>query len=234
MSHEQGVFEIKVGSPESEAQLVEHAPPTSLPARLAFDCLHLPEDLQGLRILDVGAGGSSMIADLLEKGADAYAVDPKYKSRADMKGRILNHNKTGFAEKEDQIIRNEALERFLQSIKQNPERYKVAYATNLPFPDEHFDLVFSIAAVTVYSDLDKLVLKKIMDEIVRVTKPGGQIQLYPLQEANVGFDESVDNMRLNNQAEVFNNLKNKGKVVEFQIMDVEATGMKTLIMTKPA
>lgn len=94
----------------------------------------------GERILDVGAGNGSKAAQVLRAsgGAEVYAVDPNEKRVASMK-------------------------RDFPSIKGS-----VAGAESLPFPDSHFDKVYSTMAVHHFDDLDKG-----FAEIVRVLKPGG-------------------------------------------------------------
>ena len=94
----------------------------------------------GERILDVGAGNGSKAAQVLRAsgGAEVYAVDPNEKRVASMK-------------------------RDFPSIKGS-----VAGAESLPFPDSHFDKVYSTMAVHHFNDLDKG-----FAEIVRVLKPGG-------------------------------------------------------------
>ena len=94
----------------------------------------------GERILDVGAGNGSKAAQVLRAsgGAEVYAVDPNEKRVGSMK-------------------------RDFPSIKGS-----VAGAESLPFPDSHFDKVYSTMAVHHFNDLDKG-----FAEIVRVLKPGG-------------------------------------------------------------
>jgi ubiquinone/menaquinone biosynthesis C-methylase UbiE len=94
----------------------------------------------GERILDVGAGKGAVAGRVLEasKGAEVYAIEP-------------NENRV------------KAMKRDFSLVKSS-----VAGAESLPFPDSHFDKVYSTMALHHFSDLDKA-----LGEIARVLRPGG-------------------------------------------------------------
>jgi len=151
--------------------------------------IEFPDKVCGLKILDVGAGGSDMIAHLLERGAEAYAIDPLYTSWSRVKGEVrktlakLEKRRAG-DQKWEEFIRcqHEALERFVESAKCNPDHYKPAFASELPFPDNYFDLVFSINCVCQYLDINFGTLLAAVNECLRVLKPGGTVQLFPFRD----------------------------------------------------
>ncbi|HZQ29739.1 MAG TPA: methyltransferase domain-containing protein [Patescibacteria group bacterium] len=145
--------------------------------------IELPKDVSGLSFLDIGAGGSDFTATLLERGANAFAIDPLYKSRSDLKGKMKNFFELSRKRKLNFLPRQErAFERFYESIKTNPDHYKAAQAENLPFPDNYFDYVISITAITQYLDSNKDTLFAAVKEAIRVTKPHGLIQIFPFQD----------------------------------------------------
>lgn len=188
MNRKEAKVRLTPGSPEIERQLLAIIPVSSGTWQRTRETLDFPEDVSGMRILDIGAGGSDLTAKLLEDGADAYAVDPLYKSRSDVKGKarlqlehIQSHGDRNYYRQS-----LEALERFSESIKGNPDRYKIAFATNLPFPDNYFDLVFSSAAILGYLDIDYELLLKSTQEALRVTKPCGKVQLWPYDLDRIG------------------------------------------------
>ncbi len=94
----------------------------------------------GERILDVGAGDGSTAARVAvaSDGAEVYAVDPDEKKVA-------------------------ASRRYRPAVKSS-----VAAAESLPFPDSHFDKVYSTMAFHHFADLDRA-----LAEIARVLKHGG-------------------------------------------------------------
>jgi ubiquinone/menaquinone biosynthesis C-methylase UbiE len=51
-----------------------------------------------------------------------------------------------------------------------PVKYSIGNATHLSFPDNYFDAVYSFGGLNVFDDC-----KRSMQEMVRVTKPGGRI-----------------------------------------------------------
>jgi ubiquinone/menaquinone biosynthesis C-methylase UbiE len=95
---------------------------------------------EGERILDVGAGRGAVAGLVLgaSKGGEVYAVDPDEK-------------------------RVETMKRGFPLVKSS-----VAGAESLPFPDSHFDKVYSTMALHHFSDMDRAI-----GETSRVLKPGG-------------------------------------------------------------
>lgn len=192
---------ITIGESNTERQLVNVSPAGCSSWETCTIAITFPENVSGLRILDVGGGGSDMTAKLLEDGADAYAVDPRYKSRSDLKGRVRQELDALRNTDERQYIRKyqAAFDHFWESLRQNPERYKPAFASQLPFDDNNFDFVFSIATVFGYIDMDYKLLNTATSEMIRVTKPGGKIQLYPFEERYAGQSIEAESLRLNNR-----------------------------------
>jgi ubiquinone/menaquinone biosynthesis C-methylase UbiE len=184
--------------------------------------ISLPENLKGLRVLDVGGGGSDFTARLLEQKADAYAIDLRYKKTSEIKPQVqkqivrLTREHPGDSVWKDYIRREEeALERFIKSVKTKPDRYKAASATKLPFPDNYFDQVFSFNCITEYLDLNRSLLFPAVDETLRVTKSGGSIQIFPFQDAHQSkesLNEKIHyelsyRMRRNNQDALLKSLQ---------------------------
>jgi ubiquinone/menaquinone biosynthesis C-methylase UbiE len=102
----------------------------------------------GDRILDVGAGNGAKAVQVLQAsgGAEVYAVDPNEKKVASMK-------------RDFPLVRG-----------------SVAGAESLPFPDSHFDKVYSTMAVHHFNDLDKG-----FAEITRVLKQGGSFVILEVE-----------------------------------------------------
>lgn len=221
---EQGKTNLAVRDLEGVAQ------PTSASWEEVFECVLMPKEVKGLRILDVGAGASDAVNKLLELGAEAYAIDPRYRSRSDLKGRVKKHNVL----KDNKLRRNEALESFMDSIKSSPERYLEASATDLPFPDNFFDIVYSRIAITTYLDVDRDIFSNAVEECIRVTKTGGSIRFFPYMDVEPGWPTEINELRLNNEREVVNRLKNDSRIRDISEADVNSNGLawKTLIIEK--
>ncbi len=221
---EQGKTNLAVKDLEGVAQ------PTSASWEEVFECVLMPSDVKGLRILDVGAGASDAVCKLLELGAEAYAIDPRYRSRADLKGRVKKHNKLV----SNKLRRNEALESFMESAKSRPERYLEASATEIPFPDNFFDIVYSRIAVTSYLDVDRDIFSNAVEECIRVAKTGGSIRFFPYMDVEPGWPPEVNELRIDNEREVVNRLKKDSRIKGISEEDVNINGLadKTLIIEK--
>jgi len=209
-----------------------------------------PEDVRGLKVLDVGGGGSDATAVLLEKGADAWAIDPRYKSRSDVKGKVRQYlleltQRWGKKPPWDEFIRSQekALERFIRSARERPERYIVAYASSIPFPDNYFDFVFSTNCITEYLDVRPETFLAAISECVRVTKPCGQIHVFPFEDFYLEEDlprlnpeeQRSYNMtyhaRRENQARLLELLEESG-ILDYAIFEVMESNHKKLVIYK--
>jgi ubiquinone/menaquinone biosynthesis C-methylase UbiE len=111
--------------------------------KAAFD-LFQPQ--AGEKVLDVGCGTGNFSIKLAQKGCEVIGID------------ISKPMLEKAAKKADQL--NLAI------------NFKKADVLNLEFEDNHFDAVFSMAAVEFIEDL-----KKAIQEMKRVVKPGGKILL---------------------------------------------------------
>lgn len=192
VDHETGTTNL------SEADIAKFRSSVSAgPWENVFEAFRMPEELRGLRILDLGAGASDTTDKLLELGVDAYAIDPQYKNKSELRGQVRRNFATSNLSKEAIQQRARALERFTDSAKAHPDRYRTAYATELPFPDNFFDLAFSLNAVSVYLNSDRNILTKAMDEVLRILKCRGTLQMFPFDE-NFGFEPEIEQLRIAN------------------------------------
>jgi SAM-dependent methyltransferase len=100
-------------------------------------------------ILEIGSGYGFGLCYLLKSGLDAYGIEPgnteSFVGRHVFASQLLRHNSI---DPTDRII--------------------AASGEALPFPDNHFDIVFSIAVLEHVKDLDR-----VMAEALRVCKPSG-------------------------------------------------------------
>ncbi len=195
----------------SEADIASHTAATSCDWGYLFQkALLQEEDVPGLRVLDVGAGASDFTARLLELGADAYAVDPKFASMSTLKSWVQKGNsfyKDNNFRDEYQVL-TRALERFKLSSAVHKERYKASLATKMPFPDNYFDIVFSGFTLFGYLDLDIDILTQAALECLRVTKPNGTIRLFPFKGAiELEPDKQINILRIKNNVQLLKKLQ---------------------------
>ena len=214
----------------TERDIGAKAHPSAEPWEDIFESVQFPEDLRGLTILDVGAGASDATARLVELGADAYALDPLYKSTSDLKGKVRIQNKIPLYSKDAKKRRHEALERFMASFKNEPERYKTASATQIPFPDDTFDIVYSVAAVLRYLDLDLQILLKAVSECLRVAKPGGRISFAPYMQRHISWPGFINDLRIDNEKKMLGWFNSNPQVTH--VREVGEELFKTLVIIK--
>lgn len=98
----------------------------------------------GAKVLDIGAGQGALVLELLERGADAYGLEPG-----------------------DEFA--DLARRRLQDAGENPARIVVAPGEKLPFPDNTFDYAISLQVLE-----HVVAAGPILREIQRVLKPGGR------------------------------------------------------------
>ncbi|MFB5660961.1 class I SAM-dependent methyltransferase [Alteribacillus sp. HJP-4] len=152
------------------------------------------------RILDVASGASSFVTELNANGFDATAVDPLYRlTHEEMKNHGKREVETA-AQKIEMVkhqfvwnsyknieahheIRKNSLEKFLAGY-QNKENYIPAALPDLPFENDTFSLVVCNHFLFLYQEQFGYDFHlQAVNELIRVTKPGGIIRIYPL----VGF-----------------------------------------------
>lgn len=78
-------LEIRLGSPDTERQIAKLTGISASPWQEAR-ALFPTKEFKDLKILDVGAGLSDIVASLLERGANAFAIDPLYRDLAGLRG----------------------------------------------------------------------------------------------------------------------------------------------------
>lgn len=118
----------------------------------------LDEQSLGSAVLDCCAGASSFVAELVEQGGSAVAVDPVYAvPRAELMAEAaeafragnqivdVHHDRFvwdwyGTPERRDEI-RREAAATFLADFDRRPSRYVAGSLPDLPFADDSYDLV---------------------------------------------------------------------------------------------
>jgi ubiquinone/menaquinone biosynthesis C-methylase UbiE len=102
---------------------------------------------QGRKVLDIGAGQGAMILELLERGADAYGVEPgnEFATLARMRLKEAGHD---------------------------PARIYEEPGESLPFSSNYFDYVISLQVLEHVRDP-----APVLREIFRVLQPGGQCYL---------------------------------------------------------
>ena len=83
-------------SPAVIREIVANAPVGANRAEELMDLYNFPENVKGIKTLDIGASQSNLCAHLLDLGANAYAVDPLYANLSDLDIPLLHINAVGY------------------------------------------------------------------------------------------------------------------------------------------
>lgn len=203
---------------------------SSVPCELAWEALRLPQDVSGIQVLDAGGGGSDMTVEFLERGADAYAIDPQYDGDVaiqEMCLHISGVNQIVEMSVKERQARRKALTRFINSYNQSPERYVQASMTRIPFPNNHFDMVYSIRAAIPYLDRELEVFRATMQELLRV---GKEVRLLPYMGKDPGRPV-LDDRRLRNQETAYEELKADPNL-QLEVYDATTNLGQLLVITR--
>ncbi|WP_243735123.1 methyltransferase domain-containing protein [Paenibacillus turpanensis] len=150
-------------------------------------------------VLDVAGGASSFVAEACGQGLDAVAVDPLYgqtPEKIDANGlqeieisagklaalqEQFDWTYYGSVEKSTEM-RIRSLRAFSEHYAKQPERYIQASLPSLPFQDEAFETVLCSHFLFLYGNaaLSESFHLEALEELLRVTRPGGEIRIYPL------------------------------------------------------
>ena len=157
-----------------------------------------PAKLRGRAVLDVAAGPSSFVAEAVNQGTDAVAVDPMYdRPHADLALQVRTDYQRMFAQiraksrlfrlrtfssfTAAETERRAAAQRFLADYEGNARhgRYLRAALPLLPFLDGAFDLVLCAHLLFIYAAcFDFQWHLEACSELARVS--GGEVRIHPV------------------------------------------------------
>jgi ubiquinone/menaquinone biosynthesis C-methylase UbiE len=101
----------------------------------------------GKKVLEIGVGAGTDFVQWVRAGAHAYGIDLTSEAIENTRHRLM-----------------------IEGLR--PYDLQVADAENIPYPDNSFDLVYSWGVIHHSPDTQRC-----LEEIVRVTKPGGTVKL---------------------------------------------------------
>ena len=174
-----------------------------------FDLQHLRPDAD--RLLDMGAGVSSLCAELSEQGHHVTAADPIYdlssdiiaaKCRRDIEDvctqlpELAHHYRWEYYRDISDLKqhREKACQSFLQHFRMNPRQYVTAELPGTPFQVNEFTVTFVSHCLFLYDDrLNYEFHKRSILELARITSR--EIQIYPLTNFNGKPSSFVDRIQ---------------------------------------
>lgn len=163
--------------------------------------LVLPKEIAGKRILDIGSGVTDSIEKFTALGALAVGVDLRYRTLSELQkassafiGEIIDvmEQDPHIYSLASQIHTVQKLQEQrtsgLNAITKGKGSYIAASGEKLPFKSNSFDFVYSRLCLSQIED--PKIFTKILNEAVRVTTPGGEIQITPYYSMHL-----TDNLR---------------------------------------
>ena len=166
-----------------------------------LDMFNLSEDDLTRDIVGVGDGPASFNIRMYQRGTPIVSVDPIYKySEAELRHRIQetyediiaqtrqNRDKfvwTRFSSVDELAgVRMQAMDDFCGDFEngKQQERYIDASLPNLPFPDQHFDLVISAHLLFLYSANRDLAFH--LDAVRELLRIGTEVRIFPIVDVN--------------------------------------------------
>jgi hypothetical protein len=163
------------------------------PAEIACERLAIPENVQGLTIVDLASGVSPLVADLLGRGAHAEGVDILYSLPTDSIikrfnldiGELVSRAPKGKGELVRAMM-TEAMHEWERSFLTDKEKYHAAFLTNLPQASDIADLTVSSHGISNLA-MQRDIFWGAITEAVRITKPGGKFVMAPLWQMDGSF-----------------------------------------------
>jgi ubiquinone/menaquinone biosynthesis C-methylase UbiE len=173
---------------DREKQIAQESFSSAFPSEGAFTYIDFPKDVRGLTIVDIGSGASTATLELQKQGANAIAIDYRYKNLKEVKRSIDRYLSSTIPSADRRMMvevreynrqmRN-SMRAFFHAHENREIQLVAASAGSLPFKNESVDLIFSIQCITRFLIKDKDVFINAVSEAIRVLRPEGQLQLHP-------------------------------------------------------
>lgn len=183
---------------DREKQIAQESFSSALRFEEASVFVNFPKDVGGLTIVDIGSGASTATLELQRQGANAIAVDYRYENLKEVKRSIDRHlsNATSQADRRTMEVREynrkarNSMRAFFHAHEEREMQLVTASAGNLPFQDESVDFVFSIQCISHFLIYDRGVFINAVSEVLRVLRPGGELQLHPWISTEYDWDQT--------------------------------------------
>lgn len=166
-----------------------------------LDMFNLSESDLARDIVGIGDGPASFNTRMHQRGTSIVSIDPIYRySEAELRQRIKETYEDVIAQarqNEDKFVwtkfssvdelaetRMQAMDEFCRDFESGKQqgRYIDAALPNLPFPDQHFDLVLSAHFLFFYSANRDLTFH--LDAVRELLRIGSEVRIFPIVDVN--------------------------------------------------
>ncbi len=196
-------------------ELTEQAYVSAMDFRSWNKNIVFPQDVGGLRILDIGSGGSNSSLLLREKGAIVVALDPRHKDLPSLKRFVDKYISDRFSDSEITVDQNtqsgelwiakyelgvnkrrtiKAFDEFLNQANAG-EGNVAGTAEALPFLDNSFDFIFSHDCISRIHVHNFEMFIQAIQEGLRVLKPGKEFQIGPWAAYGPAVSAEIDTVQ---------------------------------------
>ena len=175
--------------PDALRGRVKTLPPSAKSVANTRLFIRFPTRLEGVRILDIGAGQSSCVAWLNAQGASAYAIDPRYSDLGrldtDMDAAtnpMLEKLQATYGRATASMLHaasDTTRADFRLDVASHGGHYVAGLAGSLPFATGSVDLIYSTNCLGKGLDEDESVFSEAVSECMRVLRSGGELQIWP-------------------------------------------------------
>ncbi len=201
-----------------------------------YKVFKLPENLNGIKVLDICTGQSDFADWLSQQGAKACAIDYLYQNIQALNQKRMEtlvetvQRSWGLDVDNSQVemtSKNE-LNKFTAMLESRRTTYITASAHALPFQDGSFDIAISFSGIFGVLDHDKRIASVCVNEALRVLKKNGKLQLAP---ALIGPDFS--DQQIKNQREIFDDFRRDKRLkVSFSRRPFQGSFIGCIIISK--
>jgi hypothetical protein len=196
--------------------LAEDSPVTGNRSDVLAKFYIIPSNLHGILTLDIAAGESDFSSWLRSQGASAYSLDYLYNNLPELRTArtraFLKYIESLTGQKPNvnisELFKDTNTLSFVEDFKTNPEYYISSSATKIPFPESHFDMIFSSYGILGVLDKNFELLINSVLEAVRVVRPEGLIQMGPMIESG-GY---LTNQQIENQKKLMSYLERQNGI----------------------
>ncbi|MFC1617837.1 class I SAM-dependent methyltransferase [Patescibacteria group bacterium] len=150
------------------------------------------EEAKGKRVLNIGSGRKGKFEDKMQqKGASVFTITPAFNA-ADTTGQSMRLRYYPKGWKKTALRQAGKVMKSMRGKEWADQPKPVAaFAEDLPFRDQSFDLITALYSVPLYTEKYEQEYRDLFSGIARVLKSEGTAKLFPIAEKEKGAIEQI-------------------------------------------